>query len=174
MATTKVQTTINEQYVRDIAEANGYTVKVSDKGNWWVIESDDFTVKLSIEGGWWNKPKKLRIFVDGEEKVDFSEAYAMADQENGLRRGINDAMDKAFDKLNRQVVKNQKAVLLEAIESNDIVRNIIGGAKFGFWKTAGCGCGCSSGWIAETHASAATLDMRYASPVTQMYVWKKD
>lgn len=151
-----IETKISRAYVKDIADLNGFEY-VAKKGQV-TIENDEWKIYL-VESDEW-KNRKLRVYVEGYESVDFDEAYAMATEDSGLRRGVNEAMDKKFDQLNRKVVKNQKAVILEAIESVDVVRNLIGSTKFGFWKTAGCSCGCSSGWIVDAYSKIRKVQDR--------------
>ena len=174
--TKNVNTKVSTQYIADMAAIEGFTVEFGKRDGYIVkLENDEFRISIKCNASWY-KPKKARIFVDGYAEVDFTAAYDMRSEETGLRRGYNDEMDKLFDKLNRQVVKNQKAVIVEAIDKSSVLRAMLGNAKFGFWKTAGCSCGCSSGFIADAYAvieSDRDGNIHRRFTVEDIFVFKK-
>lgn len=126
------------------------------------IEVDGFTVQAILHPNFsWKRSTKTRIYVGGEEQVDFSEAYAMQRENEAAYREANPthpfygkgafpAEDKLFASLNRQVVKNLKAVVEELRMTDERLEDILAsGGKLTFSRTAGCGCGCSSGFVPE-------------------------
>lgn len=167
--TKNIVTKVDAQFIYDMAETGGFTV--AEKNGLFTVEDDSFKVYVSTKSNY--NPSKVRVYTEGEVDVDFSAAYAMANEETGLLRGKNEEMDKAFDKLNRQVVKNKKAVIEEAIEKNSVVRTLLGGAKYGFWKTAGCSCGCSSGHIADAYPRLRRMGFYGWSAVDAITIVKK-
>jgi len=164
-----IVTKVDAQYIYDMAEAEGFSV--SERKGYYTIEDDNFKVYIST-GSTYNS-KKVRIYTEGYEDVDFTPAYEMEAAGAGIRRGENEAVDKMFDKLNRQVVKNKKAVIDEAIAKNSVVRALVGNAKYGFWKTAGCSCGCSAGHIADAYPRLRRLGFYGVSAVEDIRIVKK-
>ena len=164
-----IVTKVDAQYIYDMAEAEGFSV--SETKGYYTIEDDNFKVYIST-GSTYNS-KKVRIYTEGYEDVDFSEAYAMQEDGVGVRRGENEEIDKAFDRLNRQAVKNKKAVIDEAIATNSVVRALLGNAKYGFWKTAGCSCGCSAGHIADAYPRLRRIGFYGVSAVEDIRIVKK-
>lgn len=103
-----------------------------------------------------NRLTKTRVYVSGEASVDFTDAYAMqrANAETHgspfYGKGEFPAEDKLFAALNRQVVKNQKAVIEEVHETDEgLSEAILAGGKLTFSRTAGCACGCSPAFVPE-------------------------
>lgn len=167
--TKNISTKVDAQFIYDMADIEGF--KVTEKNSIITLEDDNFRVDISTGANY--NASKVRIYTEGEVDVDFSAAYAMATEETGVRRGENEEMDKAFDKLNRQVVKNKKAVIDEAVEKNSVVRTLLGGAKYGFWKTAGCSCGCSAGHIADARPQLRKMGFYGFSAVSAITIVKK-
>lgn len=137
---------MNIQFVKDTAELKGHNVEVTNRG--FKVETEDFEIDFRTVD-WTVAPKKLRIFVDGEESVDFEKAYQMSTERDSIMKGVDEETDKLFASLNRKVVKNKKQLVLDAIQEVDALRVVVGGASFGWWKTAGCSCPCSPGFIAD-------------------------
>ncbi|AYN55918.1 hypothetical protein PBI_COLTRANE_47 [Microbacterium phage Coltrane] len=122
------------------------------------FDVDGFTVSalLHTSTPWVRNLTKTRIYVGGEESVDFTEAYALqkanaeAYGSPFYGKGEFPAEDKLFASLNRQVVKNQKAVVEELRMTSEELDDILAAAgKLTFSRTAGCGCGCSSGFVPQ-------------------------
>lgn len=115
------------------------------------IELDGFTVRLLTMPRWKREAqKKTRIYVDGEPDVDFTEAYAMQKANGYAPIGTNPAEDSLFRKLNREVVKNKRAVIEALLGQPTEMLDLLGGMKLSFSKYAGCSmCPCSPGFIAE-------------------------
>ncbi|WIC89472.1 hypothetical protein SEA_BAJUNIPER_49 [Microbacterium phage BAjuniper] len=120
------------------------------------LEAEGFTVQVVLHPLYsYKRPTKARVYVGGEEDVDFSEAYAMqrANAETHgdpfYGKGTFPEEDKLFAKLNRQVVKNQKAVIEEAMQTSEAVADLLADRKLTFSRTAGCSCGCSSGFVPD-------------------------
>lgn len=100
--------------------------------------------------------KKARVYVSGADDVDFAEAYEATRRDTEAKgssaiRGDNPATDKMFDRLNRQVVKNERAVLDAALSASADLRELVGDAALHFSRKAGCSCGCSAGFVASHH-----------------------
>lgn len=119
------------------------------------FDVEGFTVSANLHPEYsWKRPTKTRVYVGGEDEVDFTEAYAMqrANAETHgdpfYGKGTFPEEDKLFAALNRQVVKNQKAVIEELRMTSEELDNIIAPAgKLTFSRTAGCSCGCSAGFV---------------------------
>jgi len=121
------------------------------KGATATIKRDGFEIRVHLtdtNSTYRNTYPKVRISVDGEQDVDFSEAYKLAEEVGSLSRGASVEADKMFDKLNRQVVKNKKAVIAEAIEKFDEL-SFLKDVKFNFSRYCFCSCPCSPGFIGE-------------------------
>lgn len=125
-----------------------------------VIEAGEFTIQL-IAAKPSERPKKTRVYVSGEDDVDFSPAYAATEldrQTSGqgyVGRGYSPETDKLFDALNRQVVRNQRAVLAQARIAVPELDAILGNNTFGFSRHAGCSCSCSPGFVASGYLRVA-------------------
>lgn len=91
-----------------------------------------------------NKGRSRVVYVDGETEV------SMEGLEYGIR-GEDPAMDKAWDRHNRQVIKNQRAVIEEVVAHEEfdklpeVVKEVLVN-KLTFSRYAGCRCGCSPGF----------------------------
>ena len=114
------------------------------------IDLDGFTVRLRTVQDWDREAqKKTRVYVGGEEKVDFSEARALSEAAGTYRREANVEADKMWDRLNRQVIKNKRAVVEAALAQPSELSELLGGLKLSFSKYAGCSsCPCSPGFVA--------------------------
>lgn len=95
--------------------------------------------------------RKARVSVDGEDEVDFTEAYALQKANGYQNRGVNPEEDKLFAKLNRQVVANKKAVIEAAKAESAYLAEMLDGRKLAFSRTAGCSCGCSPAFVPDRH-----------------------
>jgi hypothetical protein len=116
------------------------------------IEVGDFTIRVNLlnrDARYYSQSPKVKVFVWGEEEVDFTAAHESARDNDGWSRGVHIETDKMFDSLNRKVVKNKKALVAQAVAESELLQEILGDAKLGWWKTAGCSCPCSPGFIAE-------------------------
>ncbi len=115
-----------------------------------VLEADGIQVIIDHHPRW-GKTTKARVYVSGEAEVDFSEAYARRDAQGAWDRGVDEETDKAFARLNRQVVKNKKALIEEALQTVEGLEELLtDGNKLTFSRTAGCGCGCSPAFVPQT------------------------
>ena len=143
----KMQTAIILTGVTGEALIDGFTFEQKgNKGNF-VLTSEKFEINIRTSDSYVGS-RKLRVYVDGgSSEVDFSSAYAMTDKMS--IKGESEEVDSEYKRLNRMVVKNMKSVILEAISASSIVKSIMMDNKFGYYKNAGCSCGCSGGFIAE-------------------------
>ena len=125
-----------------------------------ILTADGFTVSIDHHPRFtYKRPTKARIYVSGEESVDFTEAYAMQRENEAAYSAANPERpfygkgdfpeeDKLFAKLNRQVVKNQKAVFEEACQTVEgLAELFLPENTLTFSRTAGCGCGCSPAFV---------------------------
>jgi len=105
--------------------------------------------------------------VAGEEPVDFTAAYEADRADGGPQpRGQRPEVDKLFDQLNRQVVKNQKKVALAAIAKIPALAELIEDCKMTFSKKAGCSCGCSPAFILDQTIMVPTdMGARFVSSI---------
>ncbi|AUG84844.1 hypothetical protein PBI_DISMAS_47 [Microbacterium phage Dismas] len=139
------------------AAPSGYDHYMSTSTERLTIEADGFQVTIVLHPAYgWKRNTKTRVYVGGEEEVDFSEAYAMQRanaEEHGdpfYPRGTFPEEDKLFARLNRQVVKNQKAVVEELRQTSEEADDVLARAgKLTFSRTAGCGCGCSPAFVPD-------------------------
>ena len=125
-----------------------------------ILTADGFTVSIDHHSRYsYKRPTKARIYVSGEESVDFTEAYAMQRENEAAYSAANPERpfygkgdfpeeDKLFAKLNRQVVKNQKAVIEEALQTVEGL-DFLADNPLTFSKKAGCGCGCSPAFVVK-------------------------
>lgn len=114
---------------------------------------------------------KTRIFVDGEQDVDFATAYELANAAGSFSRGVSEESDKMFDKLNRQVVKNQRTLIEEAMELVPELAAVLDGVKMFHSRRAGCSCPCSPGFVAQAriHVGAEVDRQRYTEDGVETY-----
>lgn len=108
--------------------------------------------------------RKARIYVAGEDDVDFSEAYALQKANGYQDRGTNPEEDKLFNRLNREVVRNQKAVIEGAMAEDEWVRSLLEAVKLTFSRKAGCSCGCSAGFVPSLHLRARVAYQSFDGP----------
>lgn len=107
--------------------------------------------------------KKTRYYVSGEEDVDFSDLMVTEGWAN------DPALTPAFNKRNRKVVANKRAVLLDGMR---VLLEECPGAvskETVFSRTAGCSCGCSPGFVGETCTITVKGERYY---VTDVWVTK--
>lgn len=102
------------------------------------------------------KFNRIRVFVSGEAKPD------MPVPPYGSTRGDGSAEDKAWKAYNRAEVANQRDLIEEALAQNPELATKLG--KLSFSRKAGCGCGCSPGFIAEGQGSQDIWITRTAPP----------
>lgn len=87
----------------------------------------------------WEKTKLPRLFVYGEEDVDFSDLYAIEGWPSDKR------LTPEFNRRNRQVIANKHTLaksVLGALADMGIHLD-----RMRFSRTAGCSCGCSPAFI---------------------------
>lgn len=147
------------------------------------LTNGDITVQVEVVMWAYNREdsRKARVYVSGEEDVDFTEAYAMQRANGYANKGTNPEEDKLFAKLNRQVVKNQKAVIEEARVAIPELAEMLEGKSLTFSRTAGCGCGCSSGFVPSSQIGASGTYMDFGGvrkearhmKVTNIWISKK-
>ena len=103
--------------------------------------------KLDIKG--LKAPRKPRIYVWGEDEAvpSFAEIMGLAHSRNALPRGTDPEVDAAFDKHNRSVIRNKRLVLTEAKDAFPELRRKLAAKSLLFSRKAGCGCGCSPGFV---------------------------
>lgn len=111
----------------------------------------DVAIAIIAEENWRRPASKTRVYIDGEEPATESLELAerLSREAGSLMRGVSLEADKAWDKHNRQVVKNKKARLAELIETIPLAHDLLAGVKLNFSRKAGCSCGCSAGFIAD-------------------------
>jgi hypothetical protein len=132
----------------------------------WLITAQDGPYQVTIRTvAWDDKERKTRVYVYGEDDVDFTEANAAEkaalDRDGHWpRRGDYPDTDKMFDRLNRQVVKNKKNLIAEVGEHIEHVAGLLDGRKLNFSRKAGCSCPCSPGFITDTYLYTAVAGQR--------------
>jgi len=144
-----------------------FEFKAGKSGVWYAkAENDEFTISIRTRA-WDEKSKRTRLYVAGEEPVDFTAAYEADRADGGPQpRGQRPEVDKLFDALNRQVVKNQKKVALEAVASIPALAELIEDCKMTFSKKAGCSCGCSPAFILDQTIMVPTdMGARFVSSI---------
>jgi hypothetical protein len=122
-----------------------------EKGKTAIVKRDGFEIRVELTntyGTYRSTYPKVRVQVCGEAEVDYSEASRLSAEAGSHMRGESVEADKAWDKANRQVVKNQKALLAEAIEHFEEL-DFLKGVKWNFSKYCFCSCPCSPGMIGE-------------------------
>lgn len=118
---------------------------------WAEAELDGHKVVFNSEENYRRPSKKTRLYVSGYAEATelMAEAERLSQEAGSLLRGVSEAADKAWDKANRQIVKNQKARIQELKEESELIDNLLAGRKFNFSRHAGCSCPCSPGFIAD-------------------------
>ena len=133
------------------------------------IENDEFTIKL--RGPHYDDRRiglKTRVYVSGAENVNFEPAYELERATGGMKpRGDVPEVDKMYDRLNRQVIKNKRSVIENAIAEFPVLADLLDAIKFNFSRYAGCSCPCSPGFIASRPLIA---DNKY---VVSIYITKR-
>lgn len=113
------------------------------------IESDTISVSIDHHPRFaYTRPTKARVYVSGEESVDFTEAYALMKELDPQNQGLSDEVNALFRKLNRVEVRNQKAVIEEALQSVEAL-DFLADRKLTFGRKAGCSCGCSPAFVVD-------------------------
>ena len=136
------------------------------------LDTENYDITIRTIDNTWDREagKKVRVYVEGETPVDFTEAYEMQKANEFAARGVNPDEDKLFNQLNRQVVKNKRIILNEAIEAVYELGELIDGAKFTFSKHAGCSsCPCSPGFIGNT----SIRDLTSGKTITAIWIQPK-
>jgi len=138
-------------------QATEFKFEAGKSGVWYAKgEFGEFEISIRTRA-WDEKAKRTRLYVSGEEDVDFSAAYEADRADGGPQpRGQRPEVDKMFDALNRQVVRNQKKVALEAIAAIEPLAELVGKQKMTFSRKAGCSCGCSPAFILDATAMVDT------------------
>lgn len=141
------------------------------------VKVGDITIQVAVSRGW-NKDdrKKARVYVSGADDVDFTEAYAATNADAEKKgsypiRGDYPETDKMFDRLNRQVIKNERALVEAAIAASPELAALVGSTKLHFSRHAGCSCPCSPGFIAASHIEAIVGDR--LGNVTDIWISKE-
>jgi hypothetical protein len=134
------------------------------KSGSWYATAENGRFKVTIRTRAWDeKAKKTRLYVYGEQEVDFTGAYEADRADGGPKpRGERPEVDKMFDKLNRQVVRNQKAAVLDTMAENEALAELLAGYKMAVNRKAGCGCGCSPAFVLDGTLTAQTEKGRRA------------
>lgn len=129
------------------------------------LSTELYNIKVNITTGWAQEDRrKARISVSGEAEVDTSTLPHTI-------RGEQPDIDKAWDRANRQIVKNQRALLEDAIRTTPELARVLGGMHLYFGRKAGCSCGCSPAFIADTHIRASEFGK--AGNVTWIFISPK-
>lgn len=141
----------------------------TEDNNFIVLDTDSHKVKLLV-GKSYDRPRRLRVYVGGEEPVDFTEAYDLQKANGYASRGVNPDEDKLFDRLNRRVTKNKRAVLNDARQG--FLADILEDLSFTFSRKAGCSmCECSPGFVADRVLKVRIDGL--SVPVADMWVESK-
>lgn len=121
-----------------------------------------FTLTYSGEvPNWYSRksPRKTRIYVSGAKEVDFTPAYDLVKRDGTANRNhASDEQNKMFDRLNREVVKNERAVAEQAIAEVEELHNMLADLKLSYSRYAGCTCGCSPGFVASDVLKGRAVD----------------
>lgn len=136
------------------------------------IETEAYTITVRFAKNNWDREaqRKTRLYVSGETKVDFTEAYELQKANGYAPIGTNPDEDKLFRKLNREVVKNKRAVAADAIEAVYELGEMIDSSKLSFSNKAGCSmCPCSPGFIVDR----IVRDIETGRVVTDIWVTVK-
>lgn len=96
----------------------------------------------------YKRPTKARVYVSGNEDVDYIKAYALMKELDPQNQGVSPEVNALFRKLNRQEVKNMKAVIEEALQTVEGL-DFLADNSLTFSKKAGCGCGCSPAFVVK-------------------------
>lgn len=83
--------------------------------------------------------RKSRVFVAFEEAPDMVDPGGW-----GSQRGVDPTVDAACDQYKRAQVKTKRRYAEEALRRRGYETKIV------FSRTAGCSCGCSPGFVAES------------------------
>lgn len=136
-----VKNMVDFEYLRGLAFNDGFetTIKPYPNGSIRTIEFSNDEFEISICLGDWLNQKKVRTYVEGASTPDRSDRPSDEASAEEHTQWIK--------KYNRNFVKLQKDVIVEALEKFEVVKAIYMNAGFGFYKNAGCSCGCSCGWI---------------------------
>ena len=140
----------------------------SGRGRWdYLTETENYTIHICT-AAWDDRSKKCRVYSDGETPVNFTEAWAADAADGGpKRRGERPEVDKLFDRLNHQVIKNKRESLDDAIFESELLADLVYGRKLVFSRLAGCSCGCSAGFVMEGDYLYVTIPVEEA-----MKTWK--
>lgn len=137
-------------------------------------ETEGYEIVMIAKPSWKTRNTRLVIVGDGEQKVDFNDAYAMGElQESGLRRGVNKEMDRLFDHLNNQVKRNKRAVIDGGIAEDEGLAGILAGVEIRWSNKAGCSCPCSPGFVTSKANNFVKTQDGSTVVVTDIYITKK-
>lgn len=115
------------------------------------IEVDGFKVMAILHPAHtWQRKTKTRVYVGGQDAVDYSEAWELLREKDPQNIGASEEVNALFRKLNRQEVKNMKAVVEELRQTSEEADAVLSvGGRLTFSKKAGCSCGCSPAFVPE-------------------------
>ncbi|QOP66641.1 hypothetical protein SEA_LAHQTEMISH_50 [Microbacterium phage Lahqtemish] len=115
------------------------------------IEADGFKLTIILHPAHtWQRKTKTRIYVSGQDDVDFSAAWELLREKDPQNIGASEEVNALFRKLNRQEVKNMKAVVEELRQTSEEADAVLSvGGRLTFSKKAGCSCGCSPAFVPE-------------------------
>lgn len=107
--------------------------------------------KVHIIAGY-HSNKKTRLYVDGESSAAASRAEAerLSKEAGTWERGKSLEADKAWDRHNREVIKNKRETIEFLVDENELLRSLLAGHKLSFGRKAGCSCGCSPAFVVDT------------------------
>ncbi|QIN93709.1 hypothetical protein QDW23_gp50 [Microbacterium phage Stromboli] len=134
------------------------------------IEADGFQVTAILHPAHsWKRNTKTRIYVGGQDEVDFTEAWELLREKDPQNVGASEEVNALFRRLNRQEVKNMKAVVEELRQTSEEADAVLSvGGKLTFSKKAGCACGCSPAFVPETMLNINGRD------VESLFITKKE
>lgn len=163
-----------------IFNPTNWTRTFTDEGTHFHFRTTEGDLQISITAGDTRRAAvKTRVYIDGEEPVDFTEAERLSRGAGTYQRGECLEADKAWDAGNRQVIKNKKARAAELINELPLIAELLDGVKLSFNRKAGCSCGCSAGFIADRVIRATAIvpswrkgevEERYL-PIKAISVW---
>jgi len=114
-----------------------------------ILTAGDFEVRIDHHPRYgYKRPTKARVYVSGNEDVDYTEAYALMREQDPQNVGASEEVNALFRKLNRQEVKNMKAVIEEALQTVEGL-DFLADNPLTFSRKAGCSCGCSPAFVVK-------------------------
>ncbi len=102
-------------------------------------------------GNAYHAKARAHIWGPGDDRNPSVEFQALADHIGApsvyTKKGEWPPLDKAFNKMNREIVEAKRKLLDKALKALDISIE----KKPSFSRKAGCSCGCSPGFILDTY-----------------------